>query len=755
MKCPHCSFDNRDDAPFCEGCGHVFLSGDRLPEVPDPAELERRREAALTDIPPIVQVPDIAPADVTGAIRKKPTVPEVIPSAAPADRTSVAHLVDPLPEPPREPDFSGFERLVDSSYVPPTGVTAGDTAEIPVIRDEYVPRPRNYTLGLSPREQRKRDREQHRLEKKFAKAQRKEERQEAKKEALREREAARAALEEEKAKAQLLQQQAAEEAERRAEEARRASDEPPTAQEHAAISSELPLATGVEADAPSPLPAMREASSATSRNDAGQSCAADSAALPPADLEAVLSTGEDVVTLFEKSGKRRAAKTTGIRNEALELPGANQGLALVGERSIESAKADGKTGPAALAVATDDGNGLLAGVEASCEADEGPKADREAGEERDRAMSSPNSSASSGNDGHRGAGTDEEGDPSAVGEHPKAREKSASSAASAQAKARPPRSKAPIAVAVAIALVVAIGLVGTGTYLAEVWGGKTIPDVAGMSEEEAVAALGEKGFSATATEVKSDEAAGTVLSEAPAAGTRAEAGSTIALEIAIPRVVPDIKGMNRDEAAEALSAEGFTSVEFKEKKSNKNEGTVLKVSPKAGTEASSAEPISVTVAIPFVVPEVEGKSRDEAIAALEGEGYEVKTQQYYTEDVEEGTAVGTDPEAGTKLASGSDVTLLVARSRGSELCELTASILPGAILKDSEGSYKVEEVKGTSYRGDGEVSYQVTARKFEVVDLPFNLGQKTYYDKSTVDLEGGIVWDDNNKVSYASPSITY
>lgn len=119
MKCPHCSFDNKDDAAFCEQCGHVFLSSDRIPQVPDPAELERRREAALGDVPAIVQVPDITPADTTGVIRKTPSVPEVVPAAAgPLDRTSVAHLVDPLPEPPREPDFSGFERLVDSSYVP-------------------------------------------------------------------------------------------------------------------------------------------------------------------------------------------------------------------------------------------------------------------------------------------------------------------------------------------------------------------------------------------------------------------------------------------------------------------------------------------------------------------------------------------------------------------------------------------------------------------------------------------------------------
>ena len=101
------------------------------------------------------------------------------------------------------------------------------------------------------------------------------------------------------------------------------------------------------------------------------------------------------------------------------------------------------------------------------------------------------------------------------------------------------------------------------------------------------------------------------------------------------------------------------------------------------------------------------------------------------------------------------MTLLIAKSRANELVELTKSILPDAILKTDEASYKVESVESVSYRGDNEVSYKVVARQFEVVDLPFGLGQKTYYDKETSVVEGGIVWDDNNKVSYANPAITY
>lgn len=329
MRCPHCSFDNSDDAAFCEKCGHVFLSSDRVPQVPDPAERERRREAALTDVPPIVQVPDITPSDATGVIGRASSIPEVVPSATgPLDRSSVAHLVDPLPEPPREPDFSGFERLVDSSYVPPAATAAGDTAEIPVIHDEYVPRPRNYTLGLSPREQRKRDREQRRLEKKFAKAQRKEDERSAKEAARAEREAERAAA---------LAEQEARAAE--ALEAARAAEA--ALDEQSAVCEEPPAACDV---ADRPALAASEEPRAAARGAAAADDGDATMALPAADLDTVLMTGDGVVSLFERTSKRRRSAGipagTPASKAALELPEAETGLAVAGERAIESASGE-------------------------------------------------------------------------------------------------------------------------------------------------------------------------------------------------------------------------------------------------------------------------------------------------------------------------------------------------------------------------------------------------------------------------------
>ena len=51
MKCPHCSFDNRDDAAFCENCGEVFVAASAKVSVPP-----------VVEVPPVVRVPDVAPA---------------------------------------------------------------------------------------------------------------------------------------------------------------------------------------------------------------------------------------------------------------------------------------------------------------------------------------------------------------------------------------------------------------------------------------------------------------------------------------------------------------------------------------------------------------------------------------------------------------------------------------------------------------------------------------------------------------------
>lgn len=747
MKCPNCSFDNRDDAAFCENCGEVFVA----------ASAAKVSVPPVVEVPPVVRVPDIAPAP-----------------SKPAARASVADLVDPIPEGPDVPDLSGFERLVDSSYVPPAAVQAGDTAEIPRINDEYVPRARSYAMGPTEKELRRRDRQQKKLAKKFSKMQEKEEARKAKELMRAEKERLRAETAAEKERLRAAEAEAREQrrlAEEEAREAQRAAEVAERERAAAAKREERERAEKERLEreqAESQVAAAAAAATALeqeARSEAGESeevvvlegepSKLDAAPEMPVDTESnelaeVLSSADEVVSRLERTGKRPARMGSHAARPSVNRQGRgrtrrdqDEGAPEVPEMPTEST--DEVLGiESAETVLTEAASATVAADQLSVTADEAEMtlAPRATGELTATTVA------------------DEAIQQRESPEDLSARKEAAPSHESANVSAptpsaRPPRSKGPMIAAACIALVVAIAAVAGGTYAAEMWGGKTVPEVVGLSQPEAVDALAAKGFAAQSADVKSDEPQGTVLSCDPEQGHRAEEGSTVTLSVAVPRIVPAIVGATREAAADALAAEGFTAITYAEEKSNEAAGTVLAVSPEAGTEAKSGDAITVTVAVPYTVPDVEGMSEADAEAALEAEGYAVTTAWYTTEDIEEGTAVSTDPAAGSELNSGSEVTLYIAHSRGTELVDLTREILPGANLTNDEGSFKVENVKSCAYRGDGEVLYTVEARQYEVVTMPFGLGQETVFAKKLTTIEGGIVWNDDNEVSYASPSIRY
>lgn len=749
MKCPHCSFDNRDDAAFCENCGEVFVAaGAAKVSVP-----------SVVEVPPVVHVPDIAPASSKSAVR-----------------ASVADLVDPVPDGPEVPDLSGFERLVDSSYVPPAAAQAGDTAEIPRINEEYVPRARSYAMGPTEKELRRRDRQQKKLAKKFTKMQEKEEARKAKELLRAEKERLRAETAAEKERLRAAEAEAREQrriAEEEAREARRAAEAAERERLAAAEREERERAEQerLEREQAEALTTAATVAAAAIENEArskasepegaalsmGPSAKSDAAAetlvaVESDELDEVLSSGDEVVSLFERSGKRPARMGSHAARPSVNRQKRARNRNVQEEAGATPEAPEASPNEPADACAAEE-TALMEAASAIVVADQATVTTAEAEE-----ALAPRA-------------TGELAVPAAIGEViPKTEppvdyqvlEEDASApyevddeTSSPAPTARPPRAKGPIIVAACIVLAVVLAAVAGGTYMAELWGGKTIPEVVGLSQPEAVDALAAKGFAAQAVEVKSDDPQGTVLSSDPEQGHRAEEGSTVTLSVAVPRIVPAIVGATSDDAAQALEAEGFTAVTYTEEKSNEAAGTVLAVSPEAGTEAKSGDAITVTVAVPYTVPDVEGMSEADAKAALEAEGYEVSTEWYTTEDIEEGTAVSTDPAAGSELNSGSEVMLYVAHSRGTELVDLTREILPGANLTNDEGSFKVENIKSCTYRGDGEVLYTVEARQYEVVTMPFGLGQETVFAKKLTTIEGGIVWNDDNEVSYASPSIRY
>ncbi len=299
------------------------------------------------------------------------------------------------------------------------------------------------------------------------------------------------------------------------------------------------------------------------------------------------------------------------------------------------------------------------------------------------------------------------------------------------------------------AAAVAVAVICAGvTYQMEMWGGKIVPDVSSMTQSDAAYILRNKGFEVRITSVPSDETEGIVLLMDPKAGARQEAGSEVVIHVSTSRVIPDVTGKTADEAKKLFEDSGFTNVSFTTEKSDEAEGSVLSVEPAAGSKAKAASAISVVVAEPYTVPDVDGMSVDEAAEAIEEAGLVPSRIIVYNESVSEGTLLGVDPASGTKVESGSTVTISVSKSRGSELVAAARSYLSGASLAASDGStFAVSSVDSCTYLGSDKVSFTATGRASTSVSV---LGQTLSVSGDTKQVTGLVTFDSGNNVTSVS-----
>lgn len=127
---------------------------------------------------------------------------------------------------------------------------------------------------------------------------------------------------------------------------------------------------------------------------------------------------------------------------------------------------------------------------------------------------------------------------------------------------------------------------------------RVIPEVRGLSLDDARSALSDAGISSLRLEYQnSDEAEGTVLSVNPGEGTVVTVDAEVTLVVAQPYTVPDVKGLSQDEATAAIAKAGLESrIEWKE--SDAGALTALSTSPAAGERTSAGATVTVTVAAP-------------------------------------------------------------------------------------------------------------------------------------------------------------
>ncbi|OMQ14202.1 hypothetical protein A7K94_0218265 [Modestobacter sp. VKM Ac-2676] len=189
------------------------------------------------------------------------------------------------------------------------------------------------------------------------------------------------------------------------------------------------------------------------------------------------------------------------------------------------------------------------------------------------------------------------------------------------------------------------------------------PALVGQPFDAVQAALAEVPVGLTAREEFDDEQpTGTVLRFEPAAGTDLKRNDGVVAVVSAGRApvkVPDVVGLSPEAATANLEERGFTVERTTGRSAAVDAGEVMAVSPGPGDAAQrygSTVTIQVSEGVPQVtVPDVKGKSRDEAVALLTAAGLEAEQTQFIAGD----RVFQQSPRAGEVVDQGSTVRILI------------------------------------------------------------------------------------------------
>ncbi|MFD7707976.1 Stk1 family PASTA domain-containing Ser/Thr kinase [Streptomyces sp. NPDC059785] len=216
------------------------------------------------------------------------------------------------------------------------------------------------------------------------------------------------------------------------------------------------------------------------------------------------------------------------------------------------------------------------------------------------------------------------------------------------------------------------------------------PNFVGVSKSEAKEMAENRELKLTfSSKACENQTKGKVCSQDPEAKTEVEKGDTVNLVISTgaPKVaVPNVINESLDDAKEKLEGDKYQfQVETKTQESSEDAGTVLDQDPGLGEEVEKGSTITLTVAKEkkqTTVPDVTGKSCDEAKSQLQASGLTGSCTDVESDSVEEGKVIQTVPAANSPVDPGSSVTIQVAKAKEAE--KVTVPNLVASRLKDAK-----------------------------------------------------------------------
>ena len=208
--------------------------------------------------------------------------------------------------------------------------------------------------------------------------------------------------------------------------------------------------------------------------------------------------------------------------------------------------------------------------------------------------------------------------------------------------------------------------------------------------------------------------------------------------------IPDVVGMTVEEAEAELEKYGVTlAIARREEALRYEEGYIFKQLTEKGTELPEGAKLQVYVSSglkEIEIPDISGKTEEEAIAALVDAGFEEKNIDIETEEhmtIKKDLATRTDPEAGEGRTYKSDITIYISTGVGKTMVPelvgetkeqaeklLTEAVLTGEVVEEVNEEYPEGTVFKQEIDADTEVDKGTVVKYYvavkELIQIPTN-----------------------------------
>lgn len=243
----------------------------------------------------------------------------------------------------------------------------------------------------------------------------------------------------------------------------------------------------------------------------------------------------------------------------------------------------------------------------------------------------------------------------------------------------------------------------------------SVPQVRGEPRAAALGILDDAGLEAAAASEPSEPIPeGSAARTDPPAGASVEEGAEITLYVSSgpPGTtvrIPDVTGQEESAGLAVLENVGLRPRARAEPSRSIVRGFATRTDPPAGTRVGRGAAVTLLVSSgpatdAVTIPDVRSRTRADALSALRDARLRPRTATEESEDIAEGSATRTDPEAGTEVETGAAVTLFVSTGPAAGPVEV-----PDVVGSTREQAYAILENVGLQPEGATEPSAAVAA----------------------------------------------